>query len=72
MLSSRHRRHSWAGDERHQNQFSSMFRMLAGHWQPVVPSLRQGEPAAKTRTRPARKERKSSLPACWSPWLNVK
>jgi hypothetical protein len=72
MLSSRHRRPSWAGDERHQNEFSSMFRTLAGHWQPVVASLRQAEPAPKARKPPGRKERKSSLPACWSPWLNVK
>jgi hypothetical protein len=72
MLSSRHRRSSWAADERHQNQFSSTFRTLAGHWQPVVASLRQVEAAPKTHIRQGRKERKSSLPACWSPWLNVK
>jgi hypothetical protein len=71
MLSSRHRRSSWAGDERHQNAFSSMFRMLAGHWQPVAASLRRPE-APQVRTRHGRKERKSSLPSCWSPWLNVK
>jgi hypothetical protein len=49
-----------------------MFHTLAGHWQPVVPSLRHGELAATARNPQDRKERKSSLPASWSPWLNVK
>ena len=71
MLSRRHRRSSWANDERPQREFS-MFRTLAGHWQPVAASLRQAEVALQVRTRHGRKERKSTLPTCWSPWLLVK
>ena len=73
MLSSRYPRQSWARDGRHQDRYTSMFRMLAGHWQPVAAALREADGGHDARTR--HKDvapRKTSLPSCWSPWLLVK
>jgi hypothetical protein len=72
MLSSRHRRSSWASDG-WQREHGSMFRTLAGHWRPVVASLRELERARDPRTRFKKAiGRKQVLPSFWSPWLNVK
>jgi hypothetical protein len=72
MLSSRHPRQSWARDGRQRDAYSSMFRMLAGHWRPVAAALREADGgAAQVRPKEAA-SRKSSLPSCWSPWLLVK
>jgi hypothetical protein len=72
MLSSRHPRQSWARDGRHQDGYSSMFRMLAGHWQPVAAALREADGGDVRVRQKETASRKSSLPSCWSPWLLVK
>jgi hypothetical protein len=72
MLSSRYPRQSWARDGRHQDRYSSMFRMLAGHWQPVAAALREANGGDVRIRQKETAPRKGSLPSCWSPWLLVK
>ena len=73
MLSSRHRRSSWATDGWRQGEASSMFRLLAGHWRPVAAVLRETERMHEPRVRHKKaSSRKQVLPSFWSPWLNVK
>jgi hypothetical protein len=73
MLSSRNPRRSWARDARQQDGYSSVFRMLAGHWRPVAAQLREADAAADARVRhKSATPRRTSLPTCWSPWLLVK
>ena len=72
MLSSRYPRRSWARDRWHQDRYSSMFRMLAGRWQPVAAALREADGGDVPVRHKGAVSRKSSLPSCWSPWLLVK
>jgi hypothetical protein len=72
MLSSRRRRSSWAYDDRHHDDFGSMFRTLAGHWRPVAAVLRNPEDGHGRRKYHRAPERKTTLPSCWSPWLMIK
>jgi len=69
MLTTRHPRRSWAYDDRHQGD-TSMFRLLARHWRPVVAELRNA--ASERHAGPDEADHRKALPACWSPWLWIK
>lgn len=68
MLSRRHPRGPLAYEGR-QSETRSMFRMLAGHWRPVVAELRRKDAGLPDYDEPAQRK---TLPSCWSPWLLIK